>query len=225
MNDEALTQRVLEPEVMDSEQEARDYNAMDHSEVNRRFVEDFLSAEPDVSSVLDVGTGTALIPLELCQQAPQAKVLAIDAADWMLKVGQENLQASGLAKRIRLEKIDAKTMPYPDATFTSVMSNSIVHHLPDPENMLRESVRVAKPGAVLFFRDLLRPPTRSELMRLVGTYAAGCNEHQRQMFQDSLFAALSLEEIRSLVQAMGFDPATVQQTTDRHWTWSARKLA
>ena len=30
--------RVLEPEVMDTAEEARDYDTMDHSEVNRRFV-------------------------------------------------------------------------------------------------------------------------------------------------------------------------------------------
>ena len=36
--------RILEPEVMDSAEEARDYDAMDHSEVNRRFVDDLLAA-------------------------------------------------------------------------------------------------------------------------------------------------------------------------------------
>ena len=37
--------RVLEPEVMDSTDEARDYDAMDHGEVNRRFVDDLLAAQ------------------------------------------------------------------------------------------------------------------------------------------------------------------------------------
>src|SRR6185312_6776635 len=36
--------RVLEPEVMDSPQEAADYDAMDHQAVNRVFVDDFLAA-------------------------------------------------------------------------------------------------------------------------------------------------------------------------------------
>jgi hypothetical protein len=29
--------------------------------------------------------------------------------------------------------------------------------------------------------------------------------------------------MRALVAGLGFDPETVRQTTDRHWTWSARK--
>lgn len=223
MNDELLNERVLEPEVMDSEQEALDYNAMDHSQVNQQFVQDFLATKPDVSAILDIGTGTGLIPIELCQLDDEVSIVAVDAADWMLKVAEENVTRANLQNRIRLEKIDAKEMPYADGTFGSIMSNSIVHHLPDPEGMLRESVRVAKRDAVLFFRDLLRPPTRSEVMQLVERYAVDANDHQRQMFQDSLFAALSLQEIRSLVQKLGFDASTVTQTTDRHWTWSARK--
>ena len=38
--------RILEPEVMDSPLEAVDYNTMDHSQVNRVFVDDLLSALP-----------------------------------------------------------------------------------------------------------------------------------------------------------------------------------
>jgi hypothetical protein len=41
------------------------------------------------------------------------------------------------------------------------------------------------------------------------------------MFEASLRAALSLEEIRALVSALNFELTTVQQTTDRHWTWRA----
>ena len=36
--------RVLEPEVMDTPQEALAYDSMDHAEVNRVFVDDFLRA-------------------------------------------------------------------------------------------------------------------------------------------------------------------------------------
>ena len=44
--------RVLEPEVMDSPEEARDYDAMDHAEVNRRFVADFLTARSEPAAVI-----------------------------------------------------------------------------------------------------------------------------------------------------------------------------
>jgi hypothetical protein len=60
--------------------------------------------------------------------------------------------------------------------------------------------------------------------RLVQAYAGDCNAHQRQLFDDSLRAAFSLEEIRALVADLGFDRAGVQATSDRHWTWSAAQI-
>jgi ubiquinone/menaquinone biosynthesis C-methylase UbiE len=215
--------RILEPEVMDSPEEARDYDAMDHAAVNRAFVADFLAAWDGANPVLDLGTGTAQIPIELCRQSPAARVVAIDLAEHMLALGRDNVRRAGLDDRIRLQRVDAKGVPFGDASFAAVMSNSIVHHIPQPAAVLAEMVRVTAPGGLLFVRDLLRPADEMTLLRLVATYAGGENEHQRQMFADSLHAALTLEEIRQLVAGLGFDPMTVQQTTDRHWTWVARK--
>jgi ubiquinone/menaquinone biosynthesis C-methylase UbiE len=138
-------------------------------------------------------------------------------------LAERNVRAAGLEKRIRLQHADAKRMPFADAAFAAVISNSIVHHIPEPALVLAEMVRVLKPGGTLFVRDLLRPADESTLRTLVDVYAGGANEHQRQMFADSLHAALSLEELRVLVARIGFDPLAVRQTTDRHWTWIDRK--
>ncbi len=214
--------RVLEPEVMDTAEEARDYDAMDHAAVNRVFVADFLAAWDGRSPVLDVGAGTAQIPIELCRHAPTAQVTAIDLAEHMLALGRENVRRAGFADRLRLERADAKQMPYPDGAFAAVISNSIVHHIPEPAKVLAEMVRVTAPGGVLFVRDLLRPATEAELRQLVTTYAGDANAHQQQMFAESLHAALTLAEVRELVARLGIDPETVRQTTDRHWTWCCR---
>jgi ubiquinone/menaquinone biosynthesis C-methylase UbiE len=215
--------RVLEPEVMDTPEEARDYDAMDHATVNRAFVADFLAAWDGANPILDLGTGTAQIPIELCRQSSTPQVVAIDLAEHMLRVGQENVRRAGLESRVRLQRVDAKGLPFPDETFGAVMSNSIVHHIPHPADVLAEVVRVAAPGGVLFIRDLLRPPDEATWHHLVETYAGDANAHQRKMFADSLHAALTVEEVRALVAGLGFEPATVRQTTDRHWTWVARK--
>jgi ubiquinone/menaquinone biosynthesis C-methylase UbiE len=213
--------RVLEPEVMDTAEEARDYDAMDHSAVNRVFAADFLSACPDPERVLDVGTGTAQIPIELCRWNAAVEIVAIDLAEHMLAVARENVAKARLGGRIRIERADAKRFAYDDAAFPAVMSNSIIHHIPEPFACLGEMHRVCRPGGVLFVRDLLRPADSIRLKELVKTYAAGANDDQRAMFAASLHAALMLEEVRELVRRLGYEPHTVQATSDRHWTWIA----
>src|SRR5579885_2063098 len=123
--------RVLEPEVMDTPDEAHDYDAMDHSAVNRAFVADLLAFLPrPAGTVLDLGTGTAQIPIELCRTADGFEVLAVDAAEHMLRLAAGNIERAGLGNRIRVERANARQLPHPDGSFPVVMSNSIVHHVP-----------------------------------------------------------------------------------------------
>ena len=215
--------RVLEPEVMDTVEEAVDYDAMDHSSVNRVFVADFLAFCSNSGEVLDLGTGTAQIPIELCRQSTTATVLAIDLAEQMLRLGRENVERAGLTDRIRLQHVDAKGLPFADGQFNALISNSIVHHIPNPTVVFREMARVVAHDGVLFVRDLLRPPDDTAVAHLVKTYAGNDNDHQRQMFEDSLRAALTVNEVRDIIAPFGFPPETVQATTDRHWTWCGRK--
>ena len=161
--------RTLETEAMDTEEEARDYDAMDFADVNALFCDDFLAfvGSLEGARILDVGTGTARIPIALAQKSSVAKVTAIDIAAHMLAVGQENVRAARLEARISLELQDAKHAGWADGAFDAVMSNSIVHHIPEPFAVFKEMVRVVKPGGLIFVRDLLRPVDESTLKGFV----------------------------------------------------------
>lgn len=216
--------RVLEPEVMDTPAEARDYDEMDHSAVNRAFAADFFSAFPHFANpVLDVGTGTAQIPVEMCRVSPRVELVAIDLADEMLRIAARNVTRAGFENRIKLERVNGRELGYPDAHFAAVVSNSIIHHIPNPADCFAEMVRVCRPGGALFVRDLLRPHSDQELEHLVKTYAGDANDHQRALFANSLRAALSLVEVSSIIGDLGFAHDSVRQTTDRHWTFAATK--
>lgn len=217
--------RVLEPEVMDTYDEAHAYDAMDHGEVNRKFADDFLALSRPPGEILDLGTGTALIPVELATRDHALQIVAVDLSIHMLDIARANLAMRGLVSRVRLERIDAKTLPFADGQFAGVISNSIVHHLPEPKDALAEAWRVLKPGGRIFFRDLLRPNDDAAISKLVATYARDTDDRQRELFEASLRAALTLEEVRQLVSGLGADPAGVQATSDRHWTWTATKGA
>jgi ubiquinone/menaquinone biosynthesis C-methylase UbiE len=215
--------RVLEVEVMDTEAEARDYDAMDFAEVNRRYVTDFLAAWRPTASVLDVCTGPAHIPIELCRRHPTVEVVAADLADHMLALARRNVETAGLIDRIAVERADAKHLPFPAHHFGAVLCNGSIHHIPHPVVCFSEFHRVCAPGGTIFLRDLLRPEDEDALEHLVKTHAAGANDHQRAMFAASLRASLTVDEVRELVGRLSYPPQSVQQTSDRHWTWSATR--
>jgi len=217
-----MIHRKLEPEVMDSAEDAREYDAMDHLAVNRDFV-DGLASHLDgktKASILDVGTGTARIPIEICRRFDSASVVALDLAPSMLELASSNVAEAGLEGRIALVLGDAKGIKYPTDNFSHVISNSIVHHLPEPLDTLREMVRVCAPGGGIFVRDLLRPSSDEELEMLVGVHARGASDYAKGLFADSLRAALTVAELRQRVASLGYAAETVQQTSDRHLTWS-----
>jgi ubiquinone/menaquinone biosynthesis C-methylase UbiE len=141
----------------------------------------------------------------------------------MLKLGERNIAAAGLGGRIRLEWIDAKELPFDEGAFDAVVSNSIIHHIPDPRTALAEMQWMLAPGGVLFVRDLLRPADLETLNHLVETYAGSENAHSQKMFRDSLHAALTLEEVRELLAGQCVPREWVRQTSDRHWTIAGRR--
>jgi ubiquinone/menaquinone biosynthesis C-methylase UbiE len=150
-------------------------------------------------------------------------VLAVDMAASMLDLAVYNVAAAGLDERIQINQADAKQLGFQDQMFDVVISNSIIHHIPEPTMCLQEMQRVTREGGTLFVRDLMRPEDRETLSQLVETYTGDETRYSQKLFADSLQAALSLDEIREMVQQLGFDPHSVKATSDRHWTLAAIK--
>ncbi len=222
--------RVLEPEVMDTAQEAADYDVMDNREPNERFCADCLQFA-HFTRALDVGTGTALIPIEMCKRSPRLTMVGVDLAEHMLALAKRNVERAGLAARIELRKIDAKSLPFADGELEAVVSNSIVHHIPDPAHALREMIRVAR--RFVFVRDLLRPESDAEVARLVALHGGeppspsreDVERHARQiaLLDASLRAALTVDEIGAMLATFGVPRSAVAQTSDRHFTLAYEK--
>jgi len=210
--------RVLEPEVMDTWEDAVEYDSMDFTEVNLAFAQLAVELGPQAGLVLDVGTGTSRIPIFIAQIRPQWRIKAIDLSENMLKIGARNVENAGLQQQIQLEWVDGKQMRYPDSMFEMVISNSIVHHLPDPLPFFREVKRLLKPGGGILLRDLIRPPDVATMDALVASIAGEYNQYQTKLFRDSLHAALTLDEIKQMVLETGLHQVRVYQSSDIHWT-------
>lgn len=228
--------RVLEPEVMDTHDEAEDYDAMDHAAVNGAFCDAVLALRPNASWVLDLGTGTARIPITFCSKNARLKVVGTDLASHMIRVAQRNVQNAGFSERITLRLDDAKAPTIasePFEPFDIVCSNSVVHHLPDPAAALAAWWARVPPGALFFVRDLLRPTTTAEVAALVekhggkapakGDPARASYDRQLELFRASLCAALRVDEVSRIVAGLGIPESAVSQTSDRHYTIAYEK--
>jgi ubiquinone/menaquinone biosynthesis C-methylase UbiE len=220
-------QRQLEPEVMDTWEEAIDYDTMDFTQINTAFVQEAISyagrnaialGQIESGLVLDAGTGTGRIPVLMCQMRPQWQIIAIDLAKNMLEIASQHVEQAGLQEQICLELVDAKYLPYENEIFDLVISNSLVHHLPDPLPFLRELQRVTKPNGGIFIRDLFRPVDEVTMNALVESIGDKYNAHQKKLFRDSLYAAFTINEVEQLISTAGLVGVKVYQSSDRHWT-------
>ena len=219
-----MLERVLEPEVMDSELDAREYESFDNSLVNDEFVKRALELAPPSGYVFDVGTGPGDIAVLFATRAPALRVLAIDLGEHMLEMARRNVARARLFERVEIARLDAKATGRPAGSFDMVICNSLVHHIPEPEELFRELRRVARPGAGLFIKDLHRPASMSELRALVDKYAEGCTPYQTRTFFDSLHAALTAEEITVMLRRVGWDELSARRCSDRHWCIERRAL-
>ncbi len=216
--------RILEPEVMDTWLEATAYDAMDFTVVNTAFAADAIALDPDAVKILDAGTGTARIPILMCQQRPQYLITAVDLAQSMLIVGQRNVEEAGLMQRIRIKRVDTKRMAYPDLEFDMLISNSLVHHLPDPSSFFREVNRLVRPGGAILIRDLIRPENDAIVNDLVAQVGENYDARQQQLFRDSLKAALTLAEVQDAIDLVGLSEVQLTQSSELHWSIQRKKL-
>lgn len=216
-------ERRLEAEVMDGEEQVRAYAQADFSQENQEFVDQFLDNFPDLreGSLLDLGCGPADIPIRLARACPSLSIIALDASAPMIAMARAAVDEAKLGDRIRLvcEKFQDFQLPEP---VDAIISNSLVHHLPNPYKFWYALKHLAKPGAPVFVMDLQRPETTAEAQALVDQYAANEPEQLRQDFYNSLLAAFTEDEVAACLAEMNHSRMLIDVPDDRHWIVTGR---
>ena len=213
----AAMHRTPEPELMDLAHEAEAYAAADFSDVNAAFVDRLLSLAwtLDRARCVDLGCGPGDIAIRLAQQRGLWHIDAIDASAAMIDIAHDAVDRAGVSRQVWLHCLDAKAT-HLAAGYDVIFSNSLLHHLPDPLPMWREIRRLARPGAIVFVRDLIRPQTYDLAEEMVEQYAGRESHTLQQEFYRSLLSAFTPGEIRAQLEEAGLSELEIRQATDRH---------
>ena len=215
--------RVLEPELMDDPEQARAYAQADFEEENQGFVDRFVESYPDISAghLLDLGCGPADIAVRLARRWPHCRITAVDASLPMIQLAEQTIAAAGMPERVRVrhERLQSLTLPeLPDG----ILSNSVLHHLPNPLQFWYALRGLGKPGAPVLVMDLLRPESTEEAQAIVERYAAQEAPILKRDFFNSLLAAFTEDEVAAQLAEMNLSRLFIDVIDDRHWVVMGR---
>jgi len=124
-----------------NEEESRDIPRMLHLEASSR--------------VLEIGCGSGKYALHLANSVP-CTILGLDINAPGVHNANQLASDAGLAERAEFKQCDAsKTLAFDDSSFDAVFSNDSLCHIPGRLELLREMLRVLRPGGRMLFSDAL----------------------------------------------------------------------
>ena len=115
-------------------------------------------------TVIDIGCGRGLLLVGAARHLKAGKAIGVDV--WLPKAltgnepkgALENAALEGVAERVEVAAGDARKLPFPDGSIDVVVSNFVLHEIqtgPEREEMVREIVRVLKPGGRVALVDFM----------------------------------------------------------------------
>ena len=211
-------ERIVEPELMDDPLQARAYAEADFDRSDQAFTERFLAllgqpfplARPRPpapalvsapgAGIVDLGCGPGNISFRLAAALPRARVLGLDGAASMVALAADHQQRHpGAWPQLRFQQLK---LPLADPAalggpFAAVVSNSLLHHLHDPQVLWQAVGQLAAPGATIYIKDLRRPASAAAADALTERHAAGAAAVLRRDFRASLAAAFTAAEVET----------------------------
>jgi len=213
-------ERIPEPELMVEDHQAQAYALADFEEAHRRMLEVFdgiFPSLPDTGHAVDLGCGPGDIACRFAARYPGWRVDGVDASRVMLGYGPVIAERyPGVATRVALVEGLLPHCPVPRERYDVVLSNSLLHHLADPQALWIAVRRLAGPGAPVLIMDLVRPIANDVVDELVEEYASGEPEVLRRDFANSLRAAYRVAEVELQLAEARLPWLAVAMVTDRH---------
>lgn len=113
--------------------------------------------------IIDIGCGNGGLTIRLAKKHPQSNVYGIDYWGGMWGYSENtcinNARSENVDKQIEFKQGSASSLPYATNTFDLAISNFVFHEVKDTKNkidVIKEALRVLKPGGCFVFQDLFQ---------------------------------------------------------------------
>ena len=219
-----MMQRRAEPELMDDALQARAYAEADFATPHNEFIRLFQEHVPQFNGreILDLGCGPGDISRRFAQAYPKCVIHGIDGAQamlgeaWRLTSVKDQTQIQFHCCLLPQDKL-------PHDQYDGLISNSLLHHLDDPQVLWQTIIEYINTGGSVFVMDLLRPDSEANAQNLVEMYAQHEPEILRHDFYQSLLAAYRIDEVEKQIAKAGIKYLTAEVVGDRHFIVYGRK--
>jgi len=163
-----------------------------------------------------LGCGPGDIAYRFAAAHPHCQVHGLDGAAAMLACAPLVAAKHAHGGRVTFIEGVLPDVELPRDRYDAIISNSLLHHLHDPQIIWAALRRFARPGAPLFIMDLRRADSPDHARRLTETYAADEHELLKEDFENSLMAAFEPSEVEAQLAEAGLGDLAVRVVSDRH---------
>ncbi|MGA2459223.1 MAG: arsenite methyltransferase [Terriglobales bacterium] len=152
--------------------------------------------------VLDLGSGGGIdVLLSARRVGPTGKAYGLDMTDEMLALANENKHRAGI-ENVEFLKGEIEHIPLPDNSVDVIISNCVINLSADKDRVLREALRVLKPGGRFAVSDVVTrgamlPEIRQNVLLWVGCVAGALEENEyRTKLASAGFEQIEIEPTR-----------------------------
>ncbi|WP_320667909.1 class I SAM-dependent methyltransferase [Prochlorococcus sp. MIT 1307] len=222
--------RVLEPELMQDPFQVKAYAEADFAQSDCLFIhriDEYLFLHEKTletgSLIVDLGCGPGNIAERLSRRWPFVEVLGVDGSEAMLNEARRS-------KKQKCSLYDFRKLNYLCSDIFSIangsvklekpadliVSNSLLHHLHNPIQFWKALKSLSINGSIHLHRDLRRPSTFDEVLKLQKTYLPDGPEVLIKDYVASLKAAFTVDEVRAQLDNEGLANLCVYEVEDRY---------
>jgi ubiquinone/menaquinone biosynthesis C-methylase UbiE len=159
----------------------------------------------ETSKLLDVAPGMGTQDIYLLKNFAPQSIDGLDVTWKHIEHGRRRSREAGAEDRVRFHHGTAIELPFPDGSFTHVLSIEGPEHFDTREKFLHEAWRVLQPGGVIAMADfIVKNPPRNVVEKLVA-------EAARKLWQVPRANVYSGEIYRLKMEAAGFAHVEIQE--------------